>query len=225
MTQPSVVSTVYCTDEDILVQAGADFVALAAKGPRLAYATDGYFDAGSPWVLNSPSIDFAANGVGSNQVVLLTKGNNAFKGGGEMLAIDSSTSSSITLRWPGQAASVGQAPGFGGVTAVTFEVRTFASQIEDVCFEVNERFAIDAMVAMRSPGDVYNLRILRRLTVLTVLYRSYVNQARTEKGDWAQKVDRYRQDLDEALAKATLRWGPTGNTQQPTTRFSTKLSR
>lgn len=228
MTAPSTLDTVYCTDEDIVVQAGADFPALAARRPRLAYGTDGFFDVDSPWNLQSASIDFAGAGVTSNMVVVLSK--SAFKSF-EILAVDSVATGSLTLRWPGLAAGVGLAPGLftqsagGQVTGVTFEVRTLKPQIEDVAYELNEAYAIDPLIPLRTPADIYNQRILRRLSVLAVLYRAYCDEARTDKGDWKQKIDRYRGDLEEARAKAALRWGPTGQSQQTTTRFSTRLSR
>lgn len=223
MTAPARLATTYATDEDIVSVAGADFVALSSKSALLAYGTDGYFDVPTPWTLSSPSVDFTTGGVGSNQVVLLTKSN--FKGGGELLAIDSATETSMVLRWPGQGLNVGHAPGFGGMTLVTFSVRSMSAQIENACFEINERFGIDPNLDMRAPSRVYDLRILRDLTVYAVLYRAYANGNRDEHGDWKLKVGQYKSDYDDALARATLRWGPKGTDQPTTTRFGTRLSR
>ena len=63
---------VYCTDEDILVRAGGDFIMLCPPWQQMAAGTDGVFAPGTPWVLNSASVNFAANGVSPNQVAWLT---------------------------------------------------------------------------------------------------------------------------------------------------------
>lgn len=225
MTAPARLATVYATDEDIVSVAGADFSELASKSARLALGADGYFDVPTPWVLSSPSVDFLGNGVASNQVVQLTGARTHFAGGGELLAVDEATESSITLRWPGQPLNQGHPPGYGGVTGVKFEIRTLAAQIENACFEINERFAIDPANTWRAPDRVYDLRILRDLTVYAVLYRAYANQVRDEKGDWRLKVAQYKSEYDDALARATVRWGPRGTDQPPTNRFGTRLGR
>ena len=36
---------------------------------------------------------------------------------------------------------------------------------------------------------------------------------------------RFRQKLDDALARVQIRWGPFGNSAEPSTLFSCKLSR
>lgn len=225
MTAPLRLDTTYCTDEDIVSVAGADFVALSSKSAQLAYGTDGYFDVPTPWVMGSPSVDFLANGVASNQIIHLTNPKAGFKGGGELLAVDSVTETSATLRWPGQGAGVGHPPGFGGKVAVEFSVRTMSAQIENACYEINERFGIDPNLTCRSPGRVYDLRILRDLAVYAVLYRAYANGVRDEKGDWRLKVGQYKSDYDDALARATVRWGARGTDQPATNRFGTRLSR
>lgn len=229
MTAPARLATVYATDEDIVSVAGADFVALSSRSALLAQGTDGYFDVPTPWTLSSSSVVFSASGVGSNQIIHLSRslrsGGDLLRGSGELLAIDSVTEGSATLRWPGQGLNVGHPPGFGGMTLVTFSVRTMSAQIENACFEINERFAIDPRLDMRSPSRVYDLRVLRDLTVFAVLYRAYANGTRDEKGDWRLKIAQYKSEYDDALSRATLRWGPKGTDQPTTTRFGTRLSR
>ena len=86
---PSQTTPVYCSDEDILVHAGGDFATLCPPWQQMAQGTDGAFAPGSPWVLTSASVNFAANGVSPNQVVWLTAPRSQYPGGGHFLAIDS----------------------------------------------------------------------------------------------------------------------------------------
>ena len=95
---PETTSPVYATDEDIAVRAGGDFVTLCPPWQQMAAGVDGFFSSGSPWVLSSTATSFAANGVAPNQVVWLTGPKANFPGGGQLLAIDSVSGSSIVLR-------------------------------------------------------------------------------------------------------------------------------
>ena len=63
MAAPDLLTTVYATDENIAIRAGGDFAPLCPDWQKLASGSDGVFTAGSPWVLNSPSVDFEAAGV------------------------------------------------------------------------------------------------------------------------------------------------------------------
>ena len=222
MTAPVRLATTYSTHEHSPSLPVAHSAALPAAPSPCAPRPASPSRPPTPWVMGSPSVDFLANGVSSNQVIHLTK---AFKGGGELLAVDSVTETFATLRWPGQGLNVGHPPGFGGKVAVEFSIRSMSAQIENACFEINERFGIDPNLAMRSPASVYDLRILRDLTVYAVLYRAYANGNRDEHGDWKLKVGQSKSDYDDALARATLRWGPKGTDQPTTTRFGTRLSR
>lgn len=224
MAQEPVVPTLLCTDEDIAVHAIDDFAVLATKLPRIAYGTDGAL-AANAWVLTSASVNFQSYGAASNQIVVLQDKVN-FRGGGELLAVDIASSGGATLRWPGQAANVGQPPGPpAGATSVTFTIRTFASQIEAVSYELYQRYGIDPNIAWRAPSWAYDLRVLQRACILMVLYRRYASAVRTKEGDFAAKVAQTREDLDAALDLCQLRWGPTGVMQPSSTIFGMRLSR
>jgi hypothetical protein len=226
---PEQTSPVYCTDEDILVHAGGDFVILCPPWQQMAAGTDGIFAPGAPWVLSSTSVDFAANGVSPNQVIWLTAPKPQFPGGGQLLAIDSVEGNSITLRRPHKDLYVGQPPApSAGLIGVTFTINTLDPQSEEASFDLKRRFAIDDTVGgdfSRSSSWVYALRDLRMATVLSVLYDRYTLETRTDKGDFAIKVKRIRQQLDDVLARVQVRWGPFGNSAEPSTLFSCKLSR
>lgn len=217
---------VYCTDEDILVRAGGDFIMLCPPWQQMAAGTDGVFAPGNPWVLNSASVNFAANGVSANQVAWLTAPKSQFPGGGQLLAIDSVSGNSITLRRPHKDLSVGQPPApTSGLTGVAFTINTLDPQSEEASFDIKRRFGIDENITDRTSTWIYALRDLRMATVLTVLYDRYVQENRAEQGDFQNKIRRIRQQLDDVLARVQVRWGPFGNSAEPSTLFGCKLSR
>lgn len=226
---PDQTAPVFCTDEDILVHAAGDFGILCPAWQQMAYGLDGVFAPGSPWVLTSASVNFQANGVAPNQVVWLTAPKSQFPGGGHFLAIDSVNGNSITLRRPYKSLNVGQPPSpAAGLTAVTFTVNTLDPQIAEASYDIKQRYMIDdnpIQGVFRSSSFVYDLQVLRVATVYTVLLERYTQETRTDRGDFEKKVVRFRQKLDDALARVQVRWGPTGMEAEPSTIFSTKISR
>jgi hypothetical protein len=227
-TLPAQTTPVYCGDEDILVRAGGDFAILVPAWQVMASGNDGVFTSGSPWVLTSTAVNFATNNVQPNMVVWLTAPRASYPGGGQLLAIDSVSGSSITLRRAHQDLNVGQPPGAGGVTAVAFSVPTLFPQIEEASFDLKRRFAIDDQTGgdyARSTKWMYDMRDLRIATVLQVLLDRYTQEQRTERGDFAIKAQRIRQQLDDVLNRVQVRWGPYGSSAEPTTIFSCKVSR
>ncbi len=226
MAPPSQLATVYATDESIAIRASGDFATLCPDWQKLAYGSDGTFAAGSPWVLSSASVDFAAAGVTTSHVILLRKPNTAFKGGGELLAVDRATDTSVTLRRLGTELGLGQPPSpAAGLTGVEFLITTLDPQIEEASFDLNRRFWIDPNVASRSPDLVYDLRDLRQACVLTVLAQRYAAETRASQGDFALKLSQIKDELSEVLARLQLRWGQSGTDNQSTTWFSTRIVR
>jgi hypothetical protein len=226
---PPQTTPVYCSDEDILVHAGGDFALLCPAWQQMAAGNDGVFAAGAPWVLTSASVSFAANGVNPNQVVWLTAPKTQYPGGGHFLAIDSVSGNSITLRRPYQDLNIGQPPSpAAGLTGVTFAINTFDPQISEASYDLKQRYAIDdnpQIGIQRASSWIYDLQVLRVATVYSVLLERYTQETRTDRGDFEKKVVRFRQKLDDALARVQIRWGPFGNSAEPATLFSCKLSR
>ncbi len=217
---------VYATDEDILVKASGDFMTLAPSWQCMAKGTDGVFAPSVPWVLTSSSINFATNGVNPNQVVALTAPKSQYPGGGDLLAIDSVSGNSITLRRPHKDLNVGMPPApAAGLTNVTFTITTFDPQIEEASFDIKRRFGIDENITFRDSTWIYDLRDLRMLTVLNVLYDRYTAELRSDRGDWQRKMGHIRNMRDEILDRVQVRWGPYGNSAEPSTVFSCKISR
>jgi hypothetical protein len=220
---------VYCSDEDILVHAGGDFGILCPAWQQMAQGNDGAFAPGSPWVLTSASVDFAANGVNPNQVVWLTAPKSQYPGGGHFLAVDSVSGNSVTLRRPYKNLNVGQPPApSAGLTGVSFTINTLDPQIAEASYDIKQRFAIDdnpVIGTQRASWWIYDLQVLRVATIYTVLLERYTQETRTDGGDFEKKVVRFRQKLDDALARVQVRWGPFGNSAEPSTLFACKLSR
>jgi hypothetical protein len=209
-----------------LVRAGGDWALLCPPWQQMAAGTDGAFGSGTPWVLTSTAVNFASNGVSPNQVVWLTTPKANYPGGGQFLAIDSVSGSSITLRRPHKDLNVGQPPAPStGLAGVAFTINTLDPQIEEASFDIKRRFGIDETIFARSSTWVFDLRDLRMATVLSVLLDRYTQEQRTERGDFAAKVLRVRQQLDDVLARVQVRWGPVGNSAEPSTLFGCKLSR
>ena len=92
------------------MRAGGDFITLCPSWQQMASGGDGHSAAGSPWVLHSTLTNFATNGVAPNQVVWLSGPKSNYPGGGQLLAIDSVSGSSIILRRLYKDLNVGQPP-------------------------------------------------------------------------------------------------------------------
>jgi hypothetical protein len=230
MPPPAQLATVYATDENIAVRASGDFPILCPDWQKLAYGADGVFAAGSPWVLTSPSVVFDAAGVTSQHVVLLKKPNTAFKGSGELLAVDSASNGSVTLRRLGANLNQGQppapaGPGAPGLSGVEFLIATLDPQIEEASFDLNRRYSIDPRIGGRTPADVYDLRDLRQACVLSVLAQRYAAETRGNQGDFALKLAQVKQELGEVLARIQLRWSTSGADCHSTNRFTTRIVR
>lgn len=226
MPPSSRLSIVFATDEDIVAIAGADYAALVPSSQRVAYGTDGVFAGVLPWVLTSSSVDFAVQGVTSGMVCQLTQPKSVFRGQGDLLACESASGGSLTLRRIGWPVGWGQpiSP-MSGVVGVEFTIETLGNQIEDVAYMLEERFAVDPRMANRNPQNMYDQRIFRRLTAYQVVLRQYEQMTRNPDLEFSEKIKIYERRYREELEIAVVRWGPTG-TSQPSTSFNqTRLSR
>jgi hypothetical protein len=221
----------YATDELIAVRARGDYVTLSSSLEQLAYGTDGVFAPNEPWQLTSASVDFMGQGVGAQHVVFLSMPKSQFPGGGRLMAVDSSQPNAITLRVLGKPLNFGQPPApLAGLTGVTFTINTFATLIEDASWDLKSRFGIDEMQAYRASSWIYQgaerpFRDLNAACVLQVLIKAFGAETRTDKGDFARKLAAAKAEYDEVLDRLQVRFGPWGDSEQPVTRFSCKISR
>jgi len=216
-------STVYATDENILIRAAGDFAVLSPEWQKLAAGLDGVLGGASPWELSSASVNFEANGVSAGHVVVFRKPATFFKGSGEPFAIETVSGNSVILRRPGQGPGAGQPP--PAAAGVDFLIASLDPQIEEASFDLNRRFAIDPNLPSRSPQAVYDLRDLRTACVLSVLAQRYASETRVRDGDFSLKLTSVKQELSEVLGRLQIRWGLVGDSQPPSTHFSTRLVR
>ncbi len=217
---------VYATDEDIAVRAGGDFVTLCPQWQQMAAGADGFFSAGIPWVLNSTAVNFETNGVAPNQVVQLTAPKTQFPGGGQLLAVDSVSGNTVTLRRLHKDLNVGQPPApAAGILGVQFAINTLDPQIEEATFDIKRRFGIDENITFRDSTWIYDQRDLRMAVVLSVLQDRYSAENRSNRGDFFQKITQIRRQLDAIIDRVQVRWGPFGNSAEPATVFNCKISR
>lgn len=224
---PETTTPEYATDEDIAVVATGDFITLCPIWQQMASGSDGVLSVGPPWSLTSASVNFATNGVSPNQVVQFTTPKANFPGAaGQLFAIDTVAGNTITLRRLYKDIGVGQPPcPAGGLTGVTFLVATLDPQTDNASFDIKRRFGIDENIVDRGSSWVYDLRDLRMATVFTVLHERYVAEARSDRGDFARKIPLIKGQLSTVLDRVQVRWGPFGNSAEPSTLFSCKLSR
>jgi hypothetical protein len=224
--------TPFATDEDIALRASADFPILCPRDQKLAWGLDGIFLSADPWTLISTTVNFQANGLAPGQVVQLAKPVAGSRHPGEMLVIASVAPSAITLRRKGQAAGVGQAPAPAtGLDNVEFLVATLGPQIALASYDLDRRYGINDLVVGRRTSDLYDPQEVREATVLTVLYKQYLDMSRMFEGQldmFAAKAQSIREELRELLDRVALHWRPAAGPGVPassTTRFSTRISR
>lgn len=217
---------VYCTDEALAIRCSGDHVVLTPDANVIAEGDDGLILPADRWTLTSVKVDFEAQGVVSGTLIHLRDKGRKIKGSGVVLVVESTAGKSATLRRIGMTAGVGQPPAPAeGLTDVEFKAATLAPQIEQASDEINRRFGIDPAVASRSPEWAYDLRELEEATMLTVLHRQYMIDARTSDGDFPLKVKEIGKTLDAALARLQLKWGPRGDSQAPSSVFGMRMVR
>lgn len=219
MPNPSVL---YATDEDIKVRCSGDFDMLAPADQSLAAGTDGAINVSSPWVLNSVSANFAASGLTAGNVISLKL---TVHGPATHFAVVSVTTNATTFRRVGMLASQGQPPVIANVTGLTYSVQTFRAQIEDASYDLNRRFGINDDFADRQASYLYDARELRQACVLTVLMRQYATESRTKDGDFASKLTVVSRELDDVLARISVKFGSLGQGSEPVNRFSMRVRR
>lgn len=229
-------SPLFASDETLVGRLRGDFWSMATGADTLAAGTDGTFAADSQWTMTSPSVNFEAQGLQPQQVMLLTKGTinsggQAFTGGGRWFALDSVAGNSVTLRMVNQQLGVGHPPvSTAGATAVNFLCATYQTLIEDASWDIKSRFGIDEAIYWRSSMWQYQgvedaYRDERAACVLQVMFKAFSIENRSEKGDYFQKIARFKREYDETLERLQIRWGPLGDSEEPTTLFSAKLAR
>jgi len=73
-------------------------------------------------------------------------------------------------------------------------------------------------------ATVYDERDRRMAAVLSLLYDRYTAETRGDRGDFVRKISLIRSQLDQVLDRVQVRWGPYGNSAEPSTIINCKLS-
>ena len=126
---------------------------------------------------------------------------------------------------------IGQPAGPNQASGVEFTVATLGPQIARASYDLNRRYGIDDLIAGRRPCDLFDPQEVREATVLTVLYRQYLEMSRgpQERADtFAAKSQLYKQELDDLLARTVVHWSLSVGVPEPsqsTSKFSTRISR
>lgn len=210
-----------------------DFCTLAMADSSLASGADGAFSADDRWTIASATVDFEAQGVAAQHVLVVTGPRGLVQGKPLRFAVDSVAGNAATLRRVGMGAGAGQPPAPpGGMSGVAFEVPTFGPDIDAASFRLKQRFAIDERVAYRSSSWIYRgdedlYRTLREACCQAVLRDVYERESRDQQGagDFARKASLAARRYQEALDAVNLRWGQQGTSNPPTNAFSTRLGR
>lgn len=225
----------YATDEDLAIRAPADWLALCPKDQVVVAGTDGLFLVTDRWTLRSPTVNFADAGLLAGQMVRLG-GQSASSLQGDFYVVASVGPSGLALRQKGQAPGVGRPPAVA--TGIEFTVRTLIPQLNRAAEDLRSRFGIDEAVLGRRACDLQESRGLRDATVLMVLARQYLDQARlfAQKSDgnsevpsdwYGTKARLIKAELDELLDRLALQGTEATDSGRTTScaRFATRLSR
>lgn len=224
-------ATVYATDEDLARFVPHDFAVLQPRAQLVARGADGAFAAvaGGSWAMTSASVAFATRGVQAGMVAVLTKEPAASRpanwpASGEIVAVDSVSGSTVTFRRIGMESAQGMPPGpAAGVTAVTFELRTFYPQLEDASYDLNRKLGIVPGLDGSSPTDLEDLRDLRRACCLMVICKALPSAMHDQGDRWDTKRKEYAEQLRTEMDSLILRW--KGNRGDSTPRLGARITR
>lgn len=204
----------YATDEDVLVLAPDDFEAVLPADTVVAMGSDGEFAPGS-FTLTSLTNDFAAQGVVANMVVQL------FELPGQRsvvcMAVESVNENTMVLRRPGKPIGWGQPPIRAGADGIEFKIATLAGIMEDIAYKLHQRYGVDPKYVCRSPENITDLRVFRRVTVFDTLLKRYISVNRSKAGDFDSKIAHYAAMVQDELNTIAVRWGENGDAAPPTT--------
>jgi hypothetical protein len=204
----SLSTSLYCSDEDVLVAAPGDFAQLVPLAQAIAKGKDGMFAAvsGGSWVLTSATVPFASYNVVPGQVLQI-RGPQVTYPSIDLLAVDSVSGNSSTLRRPGLPSGMGSPPGPAqGVTAVEFLIGTLYPQIERASYDLRKTFDLDDSVPGRQFSDMYDPRELQEACIALVLSRQYRDMARHvgKMEDFYEKSKNHATDYQRIVQRTQL---------------------
>lgn len=218
-------AAVYATDEDIALRASVDLALLCPRDQVIAAGVDGAFLGTDRWALQSNEVNFGARGCLPGHVIQLLGPSSAFGASGALFAVGSVQSGGgLGLRRLGFPAGMGEPPApAGGLNGVVFRMTTLGPQIELACADLDRRFGIDEALPGRRRSDLIDTRPLREAVALMVLHARYLDLAQGTDGPSAQKAHLVKAQLEELLARLTLRFADTSGSAA--TSFGTRMAR
>lgn len=192
----------YCTDEDIAIEASNDWPLLFAE-PILAIGRDGEIAQAEPWVLTSASNDFEGQGLAPGHLCYLRDLGDVLDGlvpyRDQLLAVAAVDGHSITLRPIGSTGGGAPPALLGDLSAVRFQVSTARPRIVLATEAISQHLDL---VGLASPVNAFGLR---RACVHKVLCGRCRDLARLivsdERDQWAEKARMYCEAVERELAE------------------------
>jgi hypothetical protein len=201
-------TSLYCSDEDLLIAAPGDFAQLVPLSQAIAKGKDATFAASSSgsWVLTSVAVSFSLNNVQSGQVLQI-RGPQATYPTVDLLAVDAVAGNSVSLRRPGLPTGMGCPPGpAAGMAGVEFLIGTLYPQIERASYDLRKSFDLDDAVPGRMFSDMYDPRELQEACIALVLARQYRDMARHagKFEDFSEKAKIHQDDWSRIVLRTQL---------------------
>lgn len=201
----------YCTDERIAVRAFGDFPRLCPRTQRLAFATNGAFSGSDRWTLTSAGAEFEARGISKGHILQLTQPEFLFGGGAGLIAVESATGDTATLRRIGMEAGQGAPPSpADGLGAVTFACDTLGPQIERASRELDRLYGVAAKWGLLSAADQQQVSDACVLYVLADQYLAAATHSGEIQDDFISKHKYYQRLFQEKADSVLITSDPTG---------------
>ena len=224
-----VLPRVKVTDEDLILEAPADFAILCPKDQRLAWGVDGFFAPEARWTLQSAGVDFEGQGLEAGNVVQLLGPSASFRPPGEALVVERVSGKTVVLRRKGEAEGVGQPPGpVEGLAGVEFVVTTLGPQVERVVEDVERRLGVEVAGLVLTESDEEAVRGVVVKAVLSGQYLAMSRDSGTSPEGFMGKAGYLRAQVEERLARLVVHVGGGGVEEEgarSVSRFSTRIGR
>lgn len=168
----------FTDDEKVAERAVADYPLIAPVSGNVASGTDGVLSSSSRWELTSASTDFGVQDVERAHVAVLTRVLQTDRPQ-DILAVESASGNTVTLRRVGKDAGKGQPPGpvTGSYTGVDFKILSCEAQIRNWTRIIRERLRI-LTLTLDEIDAAGRLETFEDACTSFVLYELYVAKAR-----------------------------------------------
>lgn len=192
----------YASDEDVALLSPSDVGPLFPEGQVIASGSDGEFLPSDRWTLRSGSASFLTSGLQSGHVVRLIGPMGSFPPPGLLVGVGEVGEDSVTLRRPGMMAGLGApiAPP-GGLTGVSYVVKTLGPQLEQSSRELDFLLGIEATQAGSLLAQVPGGTVLRDAVVRLVLARRYAAIARDGDASFSGRARLFEASFERLMTR------------------------